>query len=329
MHTLSPLARGEAEPPKPAAARRRAAEALGDAPDRPERDHTPGDPDILDARFTTSVMERLGPIDFEQMGAAELAEAETAIRLLALPLPKLPGRRHRPSPHGLRPDLRATLRASLRRGGEVARIARIAPRRRRPDLVVLCDISGSMSVYSRMLLLFLHALHHAPRRDWGRVSAFTFGTRLTNVTRALATRDPDAALAAIGVSARDWSGGTRIADALTRFDKDWSRRVCGTGAMVLLVTDGLERGDAGALSEAAARLRRSCRRLVWLNPLLRFDGFAPRAAGVRALLPHVDALHACHALDSFADLAQGLSGPGVLPRMRSAGGTACQMRTGR
>jgi hypothetical protein len=172
--------------------------------------------------------------------------------------------------------------------------------------VALCDISGSMSVYSRMLLRFLHALAHAEHRRWGKVHAFTFGTALTNVSRALARAEPDAALAAIGQEARDWEGGTRIGAALARFNRDWSRRVLGRGAVVLLITDGLERGETDRLATEAERLHLSCRRLIWLNPLLRWEGFAPKAAGIRALMPHVDAFHACHSLDSLADVTAAL-----------------------
>jgi hypothetical protein len=194
----------------------------------------------------------------------------------------------------------------MRKGGEIQRLARRAPEPRHPDLVALCDISGSMSVYSRMLLRFLHALAHSEVRHWGRVHAFTFGTALTNVSRALAKAEPDAALAAIGQEARDWEGGTRIGAALARFNRDWSRRVLGRGAVVLLITDGLERGETERLAAEAERLHLSCRRLIWLNPLLRWEGFAPKAAGIRALMPHVDAFHACHSLDSLADLAAAL-----------------------
>jgi hypothetical protein len=160
-----------------------------------------------------------------------------------------------------------------------------------------------------MLMHFLHALIWAPGDRWGKVHAFTFGTRLTNVTRALHVRDADAALAAAGQAAQDWEGGTRIGEALRRFNADWSRRVLGQGAAVLLITDGLERGDTTTLSAAAERLHLSCRKLIWLNPLLRWEGFTPKAAGIRALMPHVDSLHACHTLDSLADLARALSDP--------------------
>jgi hypothetical protein len=245
--------------------------------------------------------------------AAHGAAAAPALRNLRLPVDPLRTRRTAPAPRGRTPDLRATLRASLRRGGETGRILMRTPRTRPPDLVAILDISGSMSVYARTLLRFLHALSHARARgasgaDWGRVHAFTLGTRLTNVSRALATGDPDAALAAVGREARDGQGGTRLGDGLHRFNADWSRRVLTRGAVVLFISDGLERGDPAALGFEAERLRRSCRRLIWLNPLLRWDGFAPEAAGIRAILPHVTDLRPCHSLDSLADLAAALSG---------------------
>jgi uncharacterized protein with von Willebrand factor type A (vWA) domain len=192
-------------------------------------------------------------------------------------------RRSTPDRYGPRADPRATLREARRRAGEIQRIERKAPRVRYPDLVALCDISGSMSVYSRMLLRYLHAITHATRREWGHVHAFTFGTSLTNVTRALKQSDPDLALAAAGHEASDWEGGTRIGASLERFNKAWSRRVLTSGATVMLITDGLERDDLGLLDREAARLSRSVGRLVWLNPLLRWEGFSPRAGGVRTL----------------------------------------------
>jgi uncharacterized protein with von Willebrand factor type A (vWA) domain len=253
--------------------------------------------------------------DFDQMSTAELAEAERAVRLLDLPVKPIRTRRSRPATHGTRPDPRATLRAARRRAGEIERIERKAPRTRHPDLVALCDISGSMSVYSRMLLRYLHAVTHATDRSWGHVHAFTFGTALTNVTRALRQADPDLALAATGQEASDWEGGTRIGAALERFNKEWSRRVLTSRAVVILITDGLERDDLTLLDREAARLNRSAGRLIWLNPLLRYDGFSPLAGGVRTLLDHVDSFHACHSLDSL----QALSGRSTKP----ASGTPC------
>ncbi|MGB3556801.1 MAG: VWA domain-containing protein, partial [Jannaschia sp.] len=211
-----------------------------------------------------------------------------------------------------------TLRGALRRG-EIASLEHARPRTRWPDLVALCDISGSMSSYSRALLHFLHAVANRQGRGWAAVHGFTFGTRLTNITRHLATRDVDAALAAAGAEAQDWEGGTRIGDALHTFNRDWSRRVLGQGAIVLLVTDGLDRGDSARLSFEARRLHLSARRVIWLNPLLRFDGFAPKASGIRALLPHVDSLRAGHSIAALEGLAAALSRPddrGALDRLR-------------
>ncbi len=313
LHMMSPQMRDDTAPRARDAGHRRAAEALGDPPERPPRK----DQTEVEVRALMTASERavLRGRDFEQMSGAELREAEAAIRTLDLGLPPLATRRARPAPRG-RPDPRATLRQAMRRGGEVQRLARRAPEPRHPDLVALCDISGSMSVYSRMLLRFLHALAHAEHRRWGKVHAFTFGTALTNVSRALAKGEPDAALAAIGQEARDWEGGTRIGAALARFNRDWSRRVLGRGAVVLLISDGLERGEIDLLATEAERLHLSCRRLIWLNPLLRWEGFAPKAAGIRALMPHVDAFHACHSLDSLADLTAALGGAEGVARRR-------------
>lgn len=286
----------------------RAEAALG-AP-RPPAPARPREELELDLRLAWSGEERLRSMDFEQMTAEELREAEAALNALRLPVAPLPTRRSRRHPHGPRPDLRATLTRAMRRGGELDGIVTRRLVKRPPDLVAICDISGSMSVYARMLLRFLHALAHDGAGQVGHVSAFTFSTRLTNVTRLLRRADPDDALAGIGQEAPDWEGGTRIGAALRDFNRNWSRRVLGRGAVVLLITDGLERDDTGTLAAEAARLARSCRRLLWLNPLLRWDGFEPRAAGVRAILPHVDGFHACHSLDSLAALAQAFTSDG-------------------
>jgi uncharacterized protein with von Willebrand factor type A (vWA) domain len=232
---------------------------------------------------------------------------------LPLPAAPLPARRLRAAPAGARLDWRRTLRAGLRTGGELAVLHRRAPVPRPPALVVLCDISGSMAQYSRMVLHFVHALANRPPdgqgRGWAAVHAFTFGTRLTNITRHLRRRDVDAALAAAGAEAQDWQGGTRIGACLAAFNRDWSRRVLGQGAVVVLITDGLDRGDPAALARAVERLHLSCRRLIWLNPLLRWDGFAPRAAGIRMMLPHVDAVYGAHSVASLAALAGAVADP--------------------
>jgi len=262
-----------------------------------------------DARFAFSARERLRKADFDTMTTQELAQARTLIASLRLPIPEARTRRLHPDPRGARIDLRATLRASVRGGTDLLPLRRCAVQRRHPPLVILCDISGSMSRYARMLLHFVHAITN----DRDRVHTFLFGTRLTNVTRQLRHRDVDVALAGIAQAVEDWSGGTRISSALHEFNLRWSRRVLGQNAAVLLITDGLDRDEHGGLGEETARLRRACRRLLWLNPLLRFEGFEPRAAGMRAMLPHVDALLPAHNVDSLAGLTQALSGSHQFP----------------
>jgi uncharacterized protein with von Willebrand factor type A (vWA) domain len=256
----------------------------------------------IEATFTVSDAELLRAKDFEQMSADEVAAAKRALAALRIPDEEIVTRRYRPDPRGKRIDMRRSLRASLR--GGVIRLERREPRRRVPPLVALCDISGSMSQYTRVFLHFLHAIT-AERR---RVSTFLFGTRLSNITRQLAHKDPDEALAAVSKAVPDWEGGTRIAASLHAFNHRWSRRVLGQGATVLLLTDGLERDDEG-LEPEIVRLAKSCRRLIWLNPLLRYDGFEPRARGIRLILPHVDEFRPVHNLKSVAELAAALAAP--------------------
>jgi uncharacterized protein with von Willebrand factor type A (vWA) domain len=263
-----------------------------------------GPPDVeVDARFTASGSEVFKHLDFAQMTAGELAAARRELARLTLPLDKVATRRFRPSRRPQKFDPRATMRQAMRSGGDLI-LPRFRERKRAPPpLVVLADISGSMSQYTRIFLHFLHAM--TERR--ARVHTFLFGTRLTNVTRQMRRRDPDEALAACTAAVRDWSGGTRIGATLAEFNRLWSRRVLGQGAVVLLITDGLEREGVEQLEAEIDRLHRSCRRLIWLNPLLRFDGFEARARGVRAMLPYVDEFRAVHNLQSLADLAIALS----------------------
>jgi len=315
MALMLPAVRGVQEETAAEAAARRAAEALLDgatAPDLPPPAGPDDDDELrieVDASQTASAAERLRTLDFEQMTADEAAQARRMLSRLALPVPPLPTRRLVADSRGTRPDWRRTLRAALRTGGEIDAIARRRPATRWPALVVLCDISGSMAQYSRMVLHFVHAVANRQGQGWARVHAFTFGTRLTNVTRHLKTRDVDAALAAAGREAQDWQGGTRIGDCLASFNRDWSRRVTGQGAVVLLITDGLDRGDPARLRFQMQRLHLSARRVIWINPLLRWDGFAPRAAGIRAMLPHVDVFRAGHSVASLQALAAALSDP--------------------
>jgi uncharacterized protein with von Willebrand factor type A (vWA) domain len=281
-------------------AQRRVEEALGlqkRMPKPPKQQET-----VFDMRGTISDDEILRRKDFAQMSAAELEEARRRISAMKMPDDEITTRRFAPSPRG-RVDLARTLRASVRSGGDLIELRFKSPREKKPPLVALVDISGSMSDYSRPLLQFFHTLTMKRRN----VSTFLFGTRLTNVTRALKTRDPDDALALCSQGVADWAGGTRIASALEEFNKRWSRRVLGQGATVLLVTDGLEREGGGELKREIARLHRSCRKLIWLNPLLRFDGFEAKAAGIRTILPHVDELRPVHDLSSLASLCDALT----------------------
>lgn len=299
---FSPKAPDTRERQKPRAAESRVADAMFEGH---EKHRKPQEiPEIeVDARLTFSGSEVLRGKDFAQMTAREIAEAKRAIANLKLPFDLARTRRYRPDPRGRRADPRAMLRSGLRTGGDLILPKFRSPREIHPPLVILADISGSMSQYTRIFLHFLHALAEKRRR----VHTFVFGTRLTNLTRQMRHRDPDEALADSSLAVRDWSGGTRIGETLHEFNRVWSRRVLGQGAVVLLITDGLERDDVDSLAVEMERLHKSCRRLVWLNPLLRFDGFEARARGVRAMLPHVDEFRPVHTLNALADLCASLA----------------------
>ena len=313
MAAMLPSVRGVAPEEKAKPAARRAAEALVAAPQDLDAEPQDGEEIEFDFSATQSAQERLAQLDFEQMTSEELAAARRSISAMTLPVPPLRGRRLQPARQGAQADWRRMMRAASRKGGEVQAVMRRNAPPRWPDLVFLCDISGSMSRYSRMMLHFLHAVANRPpqrgKGNWARVHGFTFGTQLTNITRHLRARDVDVALAAAGAQAQDWQGGTRIGTCLETFNRNWSRRVLGRGAVVVLVTDGLERGDPQHLALEMQRLHLSSRRLIWVNPLLRWDGFAPAAGGIRAMLPHVDSFRAGHSLDSLAALAQAISAP--------------------
>ena len=284
---------------------RRVAEALQTIGEQQAQE--PQEPEAqYDAVMTWSDGEVLQEMDFEKMSAAEVEQAKAAIARMRLPVMEMPTRRFRANAAGQRADMRATLRKALRGNTDVIMLQRRTRRTRRPPLVIICDISGSMSRYSRMLLHFMHAITN----DRDRVHTFLFGTRLTNITRHLRHKDVDVALAKVGEAAEDWSGGTRIGHCLHEFNRDWSRRVLGQGAVVLLITDGLDRDGGEGLSAEIERLHMSCRRLIWLNPLLRYDGFAPKSQGIRTMLPHVDDFRTIHNLESLADLTSALSGLG-------------------
>lgn len=267
-------------------------------------DNRQNQPDISEneAGISWSGAERLRQQDFETMTASEFTEARHLIEKLRLPIPDVATRRFKPAARGSRIDMRRTLRSMVRAGGAID--LKYAKRRtQHPPLVVLCDISGSMTAYARMMLHFLHAVTN----DRDRVSTFLFGTRLTNVTREMRHRDPDEALARVSRAVRDWSGGTRIGQVLGTFNRLWSRRVLGQGAVVLLITDGLDHDGGTGLAREMERLHRSCRALIWLNPLLRFDAFESKSAGIRAMLPFVDEFRPVHNLDSLASLIDALS----------------------
>jgi uncharacterized protein with von Willebrand factor type A (vWA) domain len=254
-------------------------------------------------RLSVSDKEILQKKDFAQMTAAEIAEVTRAIANMKLPQAELRTRRYRPDARGHRLDMRRTLRGSLRTGGDIIDIRKLGRIEKPAPIVALLDISGSMSEYTRLFLHFLHAITDARKR----VSVFLFGTRLTNVTRALRARDPDEALASCSSAVEDWAGGTRIATSLHSFNKLWARRVLGQGAIVLLISDGLEREADARLAFEMDRLHRSCRRLIWLNPLLRYGGFEPKAQGIKMMLPHVDEFRPVHNLKSIVGLIEALS----------------------
>ena len=298
---LSPAVRAKDTDAAPKAASTRVSRALASPAETREVERER--PEIeIDARHSASGKEVLRTKDFAQMTAEELAAARAALRRLALPDDRIATRR-RARHHRGTIDRRATLRRAARTGGDMVLPVRARPREVEPPLVVLADISGSMSEYTRLFLHFVHAL--TERR---RVRSFLFGTRLTEVTRFLRGSDPDEAMAAISSSVVDWAGGTRMAGCLEEFNRLHSRRVLSGRPTVLLVTDGLERDDPDLLARQAERLGLSCRRLIWLNPLLRFEGFEARASGVRALLPHVDEFRSCHSLASMNDLVDALGG---------------------
>lgn len=261
----------------------------------------------IDAHLTWSERELLRKTDFDTMTTAEWNAARRMLHEMRPFFAQLATRRDAPSHRGTRIDLKRLLRDAARHGGDIAELPRRRRRTRPEPLVVLVDISGSMSRYSRMFLHFLHALVGSAGAGH-RTQAFVFGTRLTPITRQLRARDPDLAVAAVVQAVDDWSGGTRIAQTIREFNLRWARRVLAGSPTVLLVTDGLEHGDTDLLAAEMERLAKSCRRLVWLNPLLRYAGFEPRARGIRAMLPHVDLFLPVHNIDSLRDLARGLAG---------------------
>ena len=295
------LKEGATPPPE----NRRLGEALfANPPNRPP--HLPEPTQVeLRAELTWNDREVLRQADFDTMTTDEWRAAQRLLSALKLVFEPLPTRRRRPAGRPGVADWRATLAAMARHGGELWTPRWRNQRKQPAPLVLLADISGSMSRYSRMLLHFAHALGHAD----ARVESFVFGTRLTRTTRLLKSRDPDIAVAQVVRAVADWSGGTRITTSLHEFNQRWARRVLTGRSTVLLISDGLEHGDTGALAFEMERLHKSCRRLVWVNPLLRFDQFEPKAAGIKAMLPFVDRFLPTHNLQSLAELVEVLAEP--------------------
>ena len=257
----------------------------------------------FDSVMTWSHNEVLRELDFEKMTKAEMEEAKKIMKKLTLPLKEIPTRRFHSHFRGTRTDIQSMLRQSLRYGGDYIPLKKKSRQYRPPPLTVLCDISGSMERYSRMLLHFIHALTN----DRDRVQSFLFGTRLTNITRLLHQKDVDAALKTVSAAIDDWSGGTRIGHCLEEFNKRWSRRTLAQNAVILLISDGLDRDAGMGLKAAMERLHKSCNKLIWLNPLLRYDAFEPKPLGVRAILPFVDDFRSVHNLNSLSQLADTLN----------------------
>ena len=256
----------------------------------------------LDARLTYSSRETLAEKDFEKMSIEEFSSAKSMLRRFSLPVKPLKTRRFERNPSASDIDMPASVRASVRRGGDMILLRHKRHKLKPPPIVALCDISGSMEHYARIMLHFLHALSN----HQSRVHSFLFGTKLTNISRSLKYRDPDEALAHVGKSVTDWTGGTRIGASLHTFNRDWSRRVLGQGATVLLITDGLDREGAEGISTEMERLHKSCRQLIWLNPLLRFNRYEPKSMGAKAMMTHVDLFKPVHNLVSLAQLAEVL-----------------------
>jgi uncharacterized protein with von Willebrand factor type A (vWA) domain len=269
----------------------------------------------LHAQASFSAEERLRQRDFDTLTADEWRTLRHLIRNRRASLATEPSRRLRSASHGTHADLRASARQAVRAGGDWVSWKYRKASERKPPLVLLLDISGSMSNYSRAVLYFCHALLQSRER----LQVFLFGTRLTHATRALRERDPDIAIAALAERVADWSGGTRIGASLAEFNRRWARRVLTGRATVLFVTDGLDHEASERLDTEMARLARFAHRIVWLNPLLRYAQFAPQAHGVRAILPHVDAHRPVHNLESLTAFGRDFASLARAPRMRASG----------
>jgi uncharacterized protein with von Willebrand factor type A (vWA) domain len=264
----------------------------------------------VDQSESYSARELLRHKDFEQMSIQEQNEARNLLRDGITIIRDVPTRRFRADSFGQRFDLRRSIRLMLRNNGQLIELAKMRRRLRPPNLVLICDISGSMSRYSRVFLHFAHALSSRGQT----VHSFLFGTRLTNISHRLVDRDVDRALTKVSADVRDWDGGTRIADSIRKFNVDWGRRVLSGRSIVVLLSDGLERDSESDLDFQMARLRRSCSQLIWMNPMLRYADFEPKASGIKAMLPHVDAFLPAHNVVSLLQLGDVLSRAGEFSR---------------
>jgi uncharacterized protein with von Willebrand factor type A (vWA) domain len=271
-----------------------------------EVDDDDGDEDDLSSQpnvlLAYSQDEILRHKDFEAYTPDETQRARRLMQQIRWNIARRRTRRFEGNPVGRFLDLRRTIRQNLRNGGEVFSLAHRRLRTRPRSLVLICDISGSMDRYSRTLLQFLHTVEHG----LDRVESFVFATRLTRVTHELRTRDPGTALSEVGRTVQDWSGGTRIGEALRIFNYTWSKRVLGRGAIVMIISDGWDRGDIAMLREEMERLQRNCYRLIWLNPLLGLPSYQPLTQGIQAALPYVDDFLPVHNLDSLEALGRHL-----------------------
>ena len=276
-----------------------------DCPERTADTHTAEPPSAATAVLRYSPVEVLRSKDFGDYTAADFAEAQQLMARLRVTASMRRSRRRRPArwrrDHA--PDIRATVRRALRTGGEPIRRAWYAPSLQPRRLVLLCDVSGSMDLYSRALLRFMHAAVAGRRR----VEAFAMGTRLTRLTRELSSRDPDQALRSAGVAVADWSGGTRLGDSLRAYNDGWGMRGMSRGAVVVILSDGWERGDPTVIADQMARLSRVAYRVVWVNPLKASPGYAPLARGMAAALPYIDELVDGHNLNALEELVEIVS----------------------
>jgi uncharacterized protein with von Willebrand factor type A (vWA) domain len=285
-------------------------------PRRPEEEPEPPaeeqEREELELQLTFSRDEVLRRKDFAQCSWEEVQAAKGMIQRMRWRVEERPTRRRRPATHGRLLDFRRTLRRNMRYGGEPLQLAWRETQTTPRPLVVICDISGSMERYSRILLQFVHAI----TEGLGDVESFVFGTRLTRITRQLRHRDIDDAIDSVSKHVVDWSGGTRIGDAVREFNYRWGRRVLGRGPVVMLISDGWDRGDPETLRREMDRLQRSCHRLIWLNPLLGSAGYEPLTVGMQAALPFVDDFLPVHNLVSLEQLGAKLATLAARPPAR-------------